>query len=172
MSIKKHQNTANNLDDTDNESEDIIAPKKARGEAKKKYNFSLSTNYLIMAKYDELKNINFDLEMSTLKNCTIYSCFHIIALAVNQKFLEIPIKYNKDSIAPKAKEGRKDNAKNIDQYSSLTDLFITIFIEIFSLNLEISISNEKLCEKARFLMEKSILKQLLYFNLTTSNRFT
>ncbi|RNA02074.1 hypothetical protein BpHYR1_041784 [Brachionus plicatilis] len=75
----------------------------------------------LCAKYDKLKNSNFDPAMSTLKNCTIteldrencrkYFCFHVIALAVNQKFIEMPSKYNKDPIAPKAKAGRKDNAK-------------------------------------------------------------
>lgn len=40
-----------------------------------------------------------------------YYCFHIIALAVNQKLLIMPPKYNPKVIAPKAKSGRPAKAK-------------------------------------------------------------
>lgn len=40
-----------------------------------------------------------------------YYCFHIIALAVNQKLLTMPLKYNNKAIAPKAKAGRPAKAK-------------------------------------------------------------
>ena len=43
-----------------------------------------------------------------LKN---YFCYHIIALAVNEKLVEIPIEFKNIPIENKAKRGRKAKAK-------------------------------------------------------------
>ncbi|CAF0968322.1 unnamed protein product [Brachionus calyciflorus] len=40
-----------------------------------------------------------------------YYCSHIISLAVNQKLVVMPLKYNQKAIAPKAKSGRPAKAK-------------------------------------------------------------
>ncbi|RNA22435.1 hypothetical protein BpHYR1_020342, partial [Brachionus plicatilis] len=56
----------------------------------------------------------------------VYICFLIIALAVDQKYKEMLLEYNKDPIAAKAKEGRKANGKKCLE-SNKNILYISIF---------------------------------------------
>ncbi|CAF0803697.1 unnamed protein product, partial [Brachionus calyciflorus] len=87
-------------------------------------NIILDVNYshVIKNSLSSLKLVNYKLVTLTTDHwanstCTCryflknFHCFHIIALAVSQKLVEMPIRYFKTPFAPKAKAGRKANAK-------------------------------------------------------------